>query len=229
MGLALPPLLTAAFRELGALGRQAWLLPRDAWGPLLPARPEQAREVVVFLHGLFASAGIFRPLRLALWRRLGVEAAALSYVPGPSVEALAQRVDQLIARLPSRARLHLVGHSLGGVVARYHAQTREDPRVVQTISLASPFAGVSRAHFAQLAGASELGPRSELLRSLRTGSLGRAGLAHLSIQAERDLVVPGGLAQALPGFPSVLVRGVGHNALLYTPEVLALLVQRLRP
>ena len=124
--------LDAVRREAFAFARQAVLLPRDVQRPLTPA-PEHVDEgddVVVFLHGLFASAGVLRPLREHVTRHPGIHGATMSYAPGTDVEGLALRLEGLLAELPPHARVHLVGHSLGGIVCRWLATMRPDPRIV---------------------------------------------------------------------------------------------------
>src|SRR6185503_21332904 len=122
-----------AGREALAFARQAWLLRHDTRGPVTPADVARGDDVVVFLHGLFATAGVLRPLRAAMARHPGVHTAALTYFPGPGVEEIAARLGAVVRALPAGVRIHLVGHSLGGIVARHFAQESRDPRIAQTI------------------------------------------------------------------------------------------------
>jgi pimeloyl-ACP methyl ester carboxylesterase len=209
------------FRSIGAealaFARQAMLLPLDAGAPVLPANVGADDDVVIFVHGLLASAGVLRPLRAAVTRYPRVHAAALTYAPGPGVAPLAERLGALARELPDEARLHLVGHSLGGVVARYWAQRANDPRVVQTISLASPFAGVRGARAVPLGFARDLDPDGPVLREVRLGP--RAAIPHLSIIAGADALVPAPVTQALPHGEVLLLEDAGHNALLFDARV----------
>jgi pimeloyl-ACP methyl ester carboxylesterase len=204
-------------RDIGAYARQAWLMRHDVRRPVLPRNAGPDDDVVVFLHGLFATAGVLRPLRERLERHPRVHAAALSYPPGPGVRSLVKRLGALLAELPDQVHVHLLGHSLGGVVARYYAQEVGDPRIVQTISMASPFAGVRTARL--LGGvelARDLSPNSGLLRKLRLGGHRHLRVPHLSIVAEHDRMIGAPLSHALPGGEVFLVR-CGHNRLLYHP------------
>jgi triacylglycerol lipase len=227
--------LLASLASMGAealaLARQASLLHRDVERPVLPARSDHD-DVVILLHGLFATAGVLRPLRRALERAPHVGTATLSYPPGPGVEALAARLDALCdelfdAGLGRETRLHLVGHSLGGIVCRHFAQTRTHLPVAQTISLASPFAGVRRAELlslgGRLEGARDLAEDSPVLRALR---LSPCRVPHLSIVAHDDVLLGSPLSHALPGGEVVLLRGRGHNALLFDDEVASLVHDR---
>src|SRR5262245_55933279 len=110
--------LAASGREALSVVRQALLIPHDAASSAVPRGIEDGDDVVVFLHGLFSTAGVLRPLRSAVARRR-VHCAAISYPPGPGIVELADRLRAHLAALPKGATVHLVGHSLGGIVARY--------------------------------------------------------------------------------------------------------------
>ncbi len=223
-GFALPFLV--AGREAMAFARQAWLLRHDLLAPVVPANVGQDDDVVVFLHGLFASAGVLRPMRAQIMRHVGMHAAALSYAPGPGVDAIASRLAVLLQDLPATSRIHLVGHSLGGIVARHFALEAVDARVVQTISLASPFAGVPRAAWLGFEGARDLDPDSPLLRSLRLRS-GAHAVPHLSIIAGADSLVKSPIAHALPGGDVTVMKDRGHNTLLFDEEVARVVERRI--
>ncbi len=213
----LDPLVIAG-REAMAFARQAWLLRHDTRGAAAPSAVDHGDDVVVFLHGLFASAGVLRPLRAAVTRHRGVHTAALSYPPGPGIEELSERLRALLDTLPSAARVHLVGHSLGGLVVRHFVQERGDARVVQTISLATPFAGIPRASWLGLACARDLEHQSPLLRRLRL-RCASSPVPHLSIVAGADSLVKSPVAHALPGGEVIVMQGRGHNTLLFDDEV----------
>jgi pimeloyl-ACP methyl ester carboxylesterase len=207
-----------------AFARQAWLLPRDTRAPVIP-RARDGEDVVVLMHGLFASAGVLRPLRSAL-EAIGVHTAALSYAPGPGVEELSRRLGELTSELPKRARLHLIGHSLGGIVTRFYAIDRGDDRVVQTISLASPFAGISTAGVLAhglFEGVRDITPASPVLRRLRL----EPGPLHLSVIAGADTVVTPPLAHALPSGEVQVFERSGHNALLFDDDVTFAVAKRI--
>jgi pimeloyl-ACP methyl ester carboxylesterase len=226
--VALPlPKLDVATREIAAFARQAWLLRHDALRPVLPADAQAGDDVVVCLHGLFATAGVLRPLRERLERHARVRTATMTYPPGPGIAALGRQLGELLRELPDGCRVHLLGHSVGGVVARWFAQEIGDGRLLQTISMAAPFAGVRSAGWLEAVGlrgpglevTSDLEPQSPLLRKLRLGSQRRLGTPHLSVIAENDAVVAGPIQHALPGGDVVVVKSCGHNALLFHERV----------
>jgi pimeloyl-ACP methyl ester carboxylesterase len=211
--------------EASAFARQAWLLPRDTLTPVVPRHVHPGEDVVVFMHGLFASAGVLRPMREAVTRHRGIHDAALSYAPGPGAEALAERLARLLDHVPDEARVHLVGHSLGGIVARYYATTRDDLRIVQTIALASPFGGVPAASMLGFDSARDLSPDSAVLRSLRITEPVRE-VPHLSIVAGEDVLHRSPISHALPSGELVVLEGRGHNAVLFDKEAIRLVERR---
>lgn len=197
------------------MARLAALLPLD-WthSPLLEA---DADDVVVLVHGTMASAGAWRPLRGELRALERVHATAFSYAPVRGVADVAGLIGDCLSRVPRSVRVHLVGHSLGGLAVRWFVQEMAgDDRVVQTISVAAPFDGARGAALLP-------GPAG---RDLRAGSPALARLAesamaskvpHLSIFGTADTAVDP--ATTFPVGERVTVVGAGHNALLFHPEV----------
>jgi pimeloyl-ACP methyl ester carboxylesterase len=218
--------LGVAAREALAFARQGLLLRHDMAEPVIPANVAPGDDVVVFLHGLFATAGVLRPLRAAVARHPRLHTGALTYFPGPGVSAIAEKLRALASALPADARLHLVGHSLGGIVTRFFALEAKDPRVVQTISLATPFGGVPRAAWLRLQSTRDLAEGSPVLRRIAIHP-DAATVPHLSIVAGGDTLVDVPIAHALPGGDVLIVEGRGHNALLFDDEVARAVEQRI--
>jgi len=230
--MALPPELGIMGRELLAFAKQASLLHKDVMRPVVPNDVAAGDDLVVVLHGLFATAGVMRPMRQKLDRHHEVHTASLTYPPGPGIAVLAERLARFVESLPGEVRLHLVGHSAGGVVVRYYTQRLAPAgRVAQTVSMASPFAGVRPAGWTRWMPpaatiAQDLAPQSPLLRELRLESA-TSDVPHLSILAEQDGVIGAPTSHALVGGEVVVVRDCGHNALLYHPEAMAAVEARI--
>jgi triacylglycerol lipase len=221
-----PPSLRTVGREALAFARQAVLLYRDV-SSTLPERVREGEDVVVLLHGLFATAGVLRPLRRSLEQEASAHTAAFSYAPGPGVERVARRLGELVQWIPAGVRIHLVGHSLGGLAARWFVQELGgDPRIAQTISLASPFRGTRHARLLPGPAGRDITPGSELLQRLERRALGTVHVPHTSIAAERDAVVTE--STLFPFGDRLVVPDCGHNALLFHPRVAAVVAQRVR-
>ena len=110
--------------------------------PRLRAMPKGRGELVVVIPGWLAPEWSLAPL-VSYLRRLGYNAqswglGAPKMSPPEESERLQPHLDALVARTGQSA--HLVGWSLGGVIARETA--REMPeRVAQVIAFGSPFIG----------------------------------------------------------------------------------------
>lgn len=211
-----------ALREARALATQARYLGFD----LTEQRVEGGGPTVIFLHGLYASAGVFRPLRVRVHERFEATMASFSYPPGPGIVELAEQLARLIRKEPRDAPIHLVGHSLGGLVQRYYVQEMErDARVVGTVSLASPFAGTRRAWLVPGQAGRDICVGSELVERIRRGSAAGEGVRHLSIVAADDVLIE---LPALPDFgESLELPAVGHNGILFDERVLRAVVRHI--
>lgn len=215
-----------AGREAVAFARQAVLLRHDL-EEIVPDDLRDGEHVVVLLHGLFASAGVLRPLRTYIERETGMRTASFSYMPGPGVKALAARLSLLIERLPLNSSVHLVGHSMGGLVARFYVQSMPTSRhIVQTISLASPFRGTAQARWLPVGFGRDVSPGSQVLRWLAE-TANDTPIPHTSFVAPLDTIVTPAESAVFWHGDAIEVAGLGHNALLYDPEVHAHIARRI--
>jgi hypothetical protein len=203
--------------------REVTLMHRDLTPVVPEARPGD--HVVVLVHGFCASAGVFRPLGSRLERETGARIASFTHAPCVGVRRIARSLHDLVGRIPDGARITIVGHSLGGVVARWYVQELGGhARVERTISLASPFGGVDVPRY--LVGA-DLHEESDLLKRIRDRA-GEFSVPHTSVVAEHDRVVEGLETACLGTGDVVVLRERGHNTLLFDPEVAGLIIDRLR-
>ena len=184
-------------------------------------------DVVVLVHGFFASAGVWRPLGKRL-EAAGARVATFSHAPGATVRFIARQLARLVDRLHHGARVHIVGHSLGGVVARWYVQELGGhTRVTQTIALASPFGGAPLANKVPLFVGVDLQKNSHVLTRLRQRARVH-GVPHISIGGSLDTMVPPDASAALPHGDYVELAGRGHNSLLYDEEAITLILAKIR-
>lgn len=104
---------------------------------------------VLLVHGFAGTKSCWFALTRAL-RAQGVIVDAINYAPlGISVEGLADRLAVKVAGLLSETgadKVHLVGHSLGGVViAQAFADGRLTGQVDTVVTIAAPFGGLPSA------------------------------------------------------------------------------------
>ena len=100
-----------------ALLREMALMPRDLAAVVPEARAGD--DVVVLVHGFLASAGRLPPAARAARARDGRAGRDLHATrPASGIRRIARRLRDLVERIPRGTRITIVGHSLGGIVAR---------------------------------------------------------------------------------------------------------------
>ncbi|MDD5330671.1 MAG: alpha/beta fold hydrolase [Sulfuricella sp.] len=102
--------------------------------------PAASRETVILVHGLWMRAFVLLPLRYWLIRR-GFAVRLFSY---PSIAGGLARNAEALAQFISHTSgtdLHLVGHSLGGLVILHMLARHADPRLRRAVLMGSPAAG----------------------------------------------------------------------------------------
>ncbi len=210
-------------REAKAMLLQARYLSRD----LLRERRRGTGPTVILVHGIYASAGVFRPLRELLHRSLDATTYVFSYLPGAGILDLSERVSELLHRASEPAPIVLVGHSLGGLVHRAYCQRPDrDSRVVLTVSLAAPFEGARRHSLVPGQGGRDLAPGTPLLSSLRTPSALNLSVAHFAVGAADDSVIFG---SPFPDYGErISLNHVGHNGILFDARAHRLVVEHVK-
>ncbi len=219
------PTLRARFTETLSTLREVVLMPRDIRRKL-PADVREGCDVVVLVHGFFASAGVFRPMKRRLVDEAKTKVASFTYAPGPGIARIAKSLATLVESMPRACRIHLVGHSLGGLVARWYVQELGGhERVTQTVSLGSPFGGTERARPFPLLVGRELCRTSPLLARLRARAH-EHDVPHTSIVGEADTLIVPSESAVFPRGDVVVLPKLGHNTLLFAPESINAVVER---
>jgi triacylglycerol lipase len=174
----------------------------------------ESSQLVVFVHGFFASTGVFKPLAEHLMSsKIALRQLHFNYTPTGNVAERAEQLSERIAEVHPEGPVHIVAHSLGGLIARYYAQVLGQ-RLDSLVSIGTPHEGTSLARGWPLQLARELSPGSSLLKTL-DATRQRLGDTRLtSIVAVQDSLVSVRSA-ALPGSRIVYVDGVGHHGVLF--------------
>jgi pimeloyl-ACP methyl ester carboxylesterase len=232
-----------AVRELRAMA--VWAVPpslghdtaRDA-GPragghrhVLAALGDQGRAAlpVVLVHGFAGSSTGWFAVRRALCAD-GRTVVSFDYPPwASSVDELADQLVETVQDVlaaTGAGKVHLVGHSLGGViVALALTRDRLAGRVDLVITLGSPFSGSPWAGMLAVAPlVRALRPGSRLLRRLAAAPAPE-GVRWLAFASTLDPIVPA--HRAVPAnrqATRVVIDAAGHCGMLLDPEVIARIV-----
>lgn len=177
----------------------------------------EGEHLVVFVHGYFASVGVFRPMARHLAAR-GVAPRQLhfNYVPAGSVARHAMALRDAIERARPRGAVSIIAHSLGGLVARYYTQILNG-RLDCLVALATPHAGTDRAEGWPLTLARELSPGSGVIQTLEATRGRLSDTEVTSVVAVSDLLVHPNSA-SLHGSEVIRIHDTGHHGVLFEPE-----------
>jgi pimeloyl-ACP methyl ester carboxylesterase len=179
---------------------------------------EAAGTPILLLHGMVDNRSIFTVLRRGLTRRGFGQVVPVNYSPltmdvRVAARRLAERVEEVVASTGYR-RVHVVGHSLGGLVARYYVQRLGgDLRVHTLVTLGTPHSGTFPAYLLPLRLGRQLRPGSDLMTELASPAPG-CRTRFLAYWSDLDqMMVP--KTAAMVQHPDLSARnvripGVGH-------------------
>jgi triacylglycerol lipase len=205
-----------AYAQHGALGA----LPRRA-------KLEGGGPAILFVHGHGGGAGVFGPLERALARRGHRRFVSWDYRSRGTVEELARALARDAGAL--EGEVHVIGHSLGGIVARLWLQELGGRRVARSlVTLSTPHRGLAAIPGARaLPLVRELVAPSPLLERLDRGASALDGLPGLAIVSSRDHFVRSWQSAGFGAARVVPVSGVGHVGVLFDPTVHDLVAEHL--
>jgi pimeloyl-ACP methyl ester carboxylesterase len=158
-----------------------------------------------------------------------------------SVPSLAKMIDAKIEKLRERqpfVRLHVVAHSMGGLVGRWLVQRAGGDKYVRTVvTLGTPHHGTPTAAIGMGVGLAfvsrglwQMLPGSPMVRDLNRESFPK-GVRLVSVYSRGDLVCPWqfSVLTARDGedVRNVMVRGLGHMSLVEDPYVYGLILREL--
>ncbi|MFF3491013.1 lipase family alpha/beta hydrolase [Streptomyces sp. NPDC002795] len=193
-----------------------------------PRLPTPAKPPVLLLHGFIDNRSVFVLLRRSLTQHGRRHIESLNYSPltcdiRAAAALLARHVEEVCER-SGRDRVDIVGHSLGGLIARYYVQCLGgDTRVRTLVTLGTPHGGT---RVAPLADAHpivrQMRPGSSLVEELKRPAPG-CRTRFVSFWSDFDqLMLP--LETACVDHADLLaqnvrVTGIGHLALPVHPAV----------
>ena len=202
---------------------------------LLIGDVEAAGTPILLVHGLVDNRSIFTVLRRALRRRGFGRIWTMNYhVLTHDLRAAAKRLAATVESVCEQTgyeRIHVVGHSMGGMVARYYVQRMGgDARVHTLVTLGSPHQGTHAARLLPRGVTRQLQPSSDIVEELRQPAPG-CRTRFVSFWSDLDALISPKRAARIehPDLDArnILVRGVGHMSLpingMVTREIAATL------
>ncbi len=198
----------------------------------------QHDDVVLLLHGFFQTRNIWAVMEERLRAdgygvlsfHLGGLLRRFNTHPIDRLAALvANKVESLSAR-HGLSKLHIIGHSKGGLIARRYVQDfGGENRVRSIVTLGTPHHGTPTAALGVVlmgmgalpTSARELLPSSPMIRRLADD---QSLVSLTSVYSPEDLVCPSWCSVLHPAegqrpMRNVEVRGVGHSQLVWDPAV----------
>ncbi|HEU5033762.1 MAG TPA: alpha/beta fold hydrolase [Mycobacteriales bacterium] len=204
---------------------------------LLIGDVEAAGTPILLVHGLVDNRSIFTVLRRALRRRGFGRVWTMNYhVLTHDLRSAAQRLEHLVESICAQTgyeRIHVIGHSMGGIVARYYVQRMGgDGRVHTLVTLGSPHEGTRAARLLPRGVCRQLHPGSDVISELAEPAPG-CRTRFVAFWSDVDVLISPKRAACVDhpdlGARNVLVSGVGHMSLpidrRVTREIAATLAQ----
>lgn len=183
---------------------------------------DTAATPIVLVHGIGDNHTIFAVLGRELRRRGFASLWTFDYgLFTADVRSTARRLAELVGEVTRQTgydKVHIIGHSLGGLVARYFVQRLAGDELVDTVvTLGTPHQGTQMARFASaLPLVRQLTPTSELMRELAEPAPGCRS-RFVAFHTDLDhLIVPGWRARLEHpdlAATNIAVRRVGHMSL----------------
>lgn len=195
-----------------------WMAPDRLRSAAAPASG-QRQSPILLVHGYCCSRASWWWLRRRL-EGAGWTVATITLEPvyasiDAYVEPLARRIDTVLAETGADD-LVLVGHSMGGLVARAYLQRFGAARVNRLITLGTPHQGSRLACLGLGENGRQMRPGSRWLQLLAAPP---AGVKPLAIYSPHDeFVIPRNLLRLSAG-DNQEIAGLGHLAMLYSPRV----------
>jgi pimeloyl-ACP methyl ester carboxylesterase len=199
----------------------------------LPGEADQRtrdRSPVLLIPGFMCNAGLWAGFARALRRR---GHAVFTYTPEPvfgPIDAYAGPLAERVAALSAAAggrRVALVGHSMGGLIARAYLRRQGGDRVACLVTIGSPHHGSALAPFGYGENAREMRRTAAWLGGLAAFDEGRLQVPTTSVFSYHDNFVAPQISSELAGATNVPLAGMGHMTLVFSPRVVALVDEAL--
>lgn len=185
-----------------------------------PSDADASKPPIILLHGLFQNRSCLYWLQYRLRKAGYSQTISINTPPWRDLETLteelAKKVDELRIKLKTD-KFILVGHSMGGIIARNYVQNRGGAAYVSDmISLGSPHHGSKLAPFAVSNMGKSLLPGSKFLIEFNKVAWPKETRA-VSIYTRYDNIVLPADSSRMEEAQNIELNGMGHTGLLFHP------------
>ena len=180
--------------------------------------PAPAQLPVILVHGVMVNDGVWFTMRRYLARQAVGAVYTINY--GPPYGDIEHFAEQLGAKIESvcaatgAARVLLVCHSMGGLVARAYVRQRGPARIERIITIGTPHHGSMFARALIGRCLAQMRPGNAWLAELNRDESKPSPVPITSIWSRHDSLVAPQASGELACAENMAVVGVGHNALL---------------
>lgn len=198
---------------------RAWM-GSDAVGPL-----PRGRRPVLLVHGYMCNRGFWWWIRRQLRARGFAVATITLETPFSDIEILADRLVERIDALTAETgadEVALVTHSMGGLVARAALRKAGTTRISRFVTLGGPHHGTVVARLGLGRNARQMEPGNPWLGELNL--LETTEVPTLTVWSTGDQIVVPQATSRLAGAREVVVAGMGHVAMAFSPRIRDLIV-----
>ncbi|HZP88237.1 MAG TPA: alpha/beta fold hydrolase [Burkholderiales bacterium] len=200
-----------------------WLQPLVRWFAAPRVASRSRRIPIVFVPGIYCNRAVW------WWLSRRLRARGLDDLIAVTLEPPLADIDVLAADLARRiedlcqqrqaSQVVLVGHSMGGLVARAYLRDAGPARIARLITLASPHHGSVLACLGVGPAAAQLRPGSAWLRNLNADEDRISAVPIVSMFSWHDNFVAPQDSAILAQATNVGFAGIGHLALLFSETV----------
>lgn len=219
-------------QEIGSLLTTLFLRPFGWGNPDTSALQADAQPPVILLHGLFQNRSCMYWLRFRLQKAGFKNVIAINTPPWRDLETLTEILSRTIDEVAIAhgvTKVHLVGHSMGGIIARNYIQRRGGaPRVACCVTIGSPHSGSKLAPFALSPLGKAVLPGSEFLRQLNAVDKPPETRVIAVYTRHDNIVLPATNAKLTAADINIELDGMGHTSLLFHPRVVEVVIEQLK-
>lgn len=188
---------------------------------------------VVLVHGIFQSGRIFAPLVRKLEAQ-GCECLVPKLTPADARQGIEPLAEQLKAAIDQRwgdsGKVHIVAHSMGGLISRHYLQNLGGHARCQSLTtLATPHHGTLAAWCYPGKGATQMRRGSAFLTNLKTTEHRLRGIALRSYYTPMDLIILPYKSSEWNIAENRSVCAPAHPLVLFAPRVVRHVLQVAQP